>query len=62
MATYNLGVQVYQYYDASTRKWTYTDNLEKAIEHFVTKDMYNYIDSYFKDKRPFLINEVGIIL
>ena len=53
MATYNLGVQEY------VNGWTVTSNLEKAIEYFVTKDMYNYIDSHFKDKRPFLINEVG---
>ena len=59
MATYNLGVQVYEHYNASSQEWTYTSNLEKSIEYFVTKDMYNYIDSCFKDKRPFLINEVG---
>ena len=54
MATYNLGVQVYEYYNASTQKWTYkTSNLKKSIEHFVTKDLYTYIDSNFKENRPF---------
>lgn len=59
MATYNLGVQAYERYNVVSKKWTYTNNLKKSIEYFVTKDMYVYIGSHFKDKRPFFINEVG---
>ena len=60
MATYNLGVQVYIDYDGYTgQQLKYVSKLDKALEHFVTKDLYNYIDSHFKNTRPFLINEVG---